>query len=94
MLFEERLFQNGFEGGKTWSFVERFWERIPGHWSYVSESTLSILVELDVCNSYETSVCRTQRGGKVDRQRKDQTSRQEHMNLCFDSTGWKYCTKS
>ena len=32
--------------------------------------------------------------GKVDRQREDQTSKQEQMNLCHDSTGWKSCTQS
>ena len=32
--------------------------------------------------------------GKVDRQREDQRSKQEQMNLCYDSTGWKSCTQS
>ena len=36
-----------------------------GHRSYVSESTLSILVEFDAWNSHETSVCRTQRAGRL-----------------------------
>jgi len=27
---------------------------------------------------------------KVDRQREDQISRQDQMNLCYDSTGWNY----
>ena len=31
---------------------------------------------------------------KVDRLREDQRSKQEQMNLCYDSTGWKSCTQS
>ena len=32
--------------------------------------------------------------GKVDRLRKDQRSKQEQINLRYDSTGWKSCTQS
>ena len=32
--------------------------------------------------------------GKVDIQREVQISKQEQMNLCYDSTGWKSCTQS
>ena len=50
----------------------------------------------DEWNSHETSVCRTQRAGRLttDRLREDQISKQEQMNLCYDSTGWKSCPQS
>ena len=57
-VFEEGRFQTGFEREKTWSITQRFGEGNQGHRSYVSESTLSILVEFDAWNSHETSVCR------------------------------------
>ena len=53
---------------------------IPDHRSCVCESTLSILVEFDAWNSHETSVCTTQRAGRLIERR--QTSRQDQMNLC------------
>ena len=65
MIFEEERFQIGFEGGETWGITQRFGEGIPGHRSYVRESTLSIFVEFDAWNSHETSVCRTQRAGRL-----------------------------
>ena len=66
ILFEEQRFQIGFEGGKTWSVAWRFGEGIPGDsQSHVWDSTLSLLVESDAWNSHETSVCGTQRAGKL-----------------------------
>ena len=65
ILFEEECFQIGLEGGETWGITQGFGEGIPGHRSYVWESTLSILVDFDAWNSHETSVCRTQRAGRL-----------------------------
>ena len=84
MLFEEERFQIGFEGGETWGITQRFGEGISGH-------RFSILVEFDAWNSHETSVCRMQRVGQLI---EDQISKQEQMNLCYDSTGWKSCAQS
>ena len=65
MLFKEKRFQIGFEGGETWGITQGFGEGSPGHRSYVWESTLSIFVEFDAWNSHETSACRTQRAGRL-----------------------------
>ena len=62
-----------------------------GHRSYVSESTLSILVEFDAWNSHETSVCRTQRAGRlIDREKTRQVGRTRRIAATIAQDGILY----
>ena len=63
--FEENSFQISFDRRKDSRASSRFGDEIPGHWSFVWESVLSILVEFEAWNSHETSICRMQRAGRV-----------------------------
>ena len=91
MLFEEERFQIGFKGGETWGIMQRFGDGLQV--LCMRKHTFHICWVWCVEQSWDQHLQNAE-NGKVDRQREDQRSKQEQMNLCYDSTGWKSCTQS